>query len=116
MRYIGSRGSNGVFVAIRNVYDHQDHVTKVLAHDHPQGDGWRLAETHSTERALLLKKGCQAQYLQLVKLADSVVLEELLQFLEDNSHRATSTKDLLEFGCGPTQYYQSLDEVCWHPI
>ena len=74
------------FTAVRNLYDQQDKVMKVLAHRDVDG-GLQKARA---QKSFAHEKGGQGQYL--VEWADSVVLKEHLRILEDNNYRALSTR------------------------
>ena len=60
------------------------------------------------QKSFAHEKGGQTQYL--VEWADSVVLKEHLQILEDNGHRALSTRKFSQLGFGPARF---LVDVSW---
>ena len=90
-------GANAGFAAVRNLYDQQDKVMKVLAYRVVDG-GLQRARA---QKSFGDEKGGQVQYL--VEWADSVLLKEHLQILEDNNtvHQALAnfqTLDLVLLG------------------
>ena len=84
--------ANAGFAAVRNLYDQQDKVMKVLAHGVVNGGSQRA----QAQEGFAHEKRDQAQCL--VEWADSVVLKEHLQILEDNGYRALSTHKFSQLG------------------
>ena len=98
--------ANAGFAAVRNLYDQQDKVMKILAHRVVDG-GLQRARA---QKSFAHEKGGQVQYL--VEWADSVVLKEHLQILEDNGYSASSTREFSQLGFGPARF---LVEASWQP-
>ena len=99
-------GANAGFAAVTSLYDQQDKVMKVLAHRIVQKARAQKSFAHD-----LHEKGGRVQYL--LEWADSVVLKEHLQILEDNGHTAFSIREFSQLGFGPARF---LVKVPWQPI
>ena len=99
-------GSHAGFTAVRNLYNSQDRVTKVLGRRLVDGG----TQKHRARKSLAYEEGCQIQYQ--VEWADTVVLKEHLPILEANGYKAQSARCFTQFGMGPAA---CLVEVSWQP-
>ena len=99
-------GSHAEFSSVRNLYNSQDKVTKVLAHRLVDGGSQKMR----ARKSFANEKGSQTQYL--VEWADTVVAKEHLPILEANGYRAQNTREFTQYGYGLAAF---MVEVSWHP-
>ena len=83
--------------SVRNLYDQQDKVMKVLAHRIVDGS----LQKARAQKSFANDQGVQIQYP--VEWANSVVHKEHLQILDNNVYRALSSRMFTQLGFWPSQ-------------
>ena len=102
-------GISVIFEVIRGLYNEQERAVKILGHQVVDG----VAQKRKARRTLANEQGGQTQYK--VQWANTIVLKEPLNILQDRGYSTSRLRPAPEFACMPATSMLDLVEASWEP-